>query len=77
MWSNIIIAFTVIGFIFSGRIYTSIYINIQYYFNLVIRTGTLVEVNRVALIYTIVGIVFSTMIGIIVHQFYISRGKNG
>ncbi len=71
----IIITFTAIGFIFSGRIYTSIYINIveaSIYLNLVILSaGTLVEVNRAALSYTLAGIVFVTMIGIIVYQFHL------
>ena len=71
----IIITFTGIGFIFSGRIYRSIYVNIieaSIYLNLVILSaGTLVEVNRAALSYTLIGIVFATMIGSIVYQFHL------
>ena len=58
----------------SGRIYTNFYIDIieaSIHLNLIILSSlTLGNINRQALSYTLVGIVFATMIGIILCQFY-------
>ena len=71
----IIITFTGIAILASGRIYKKIYVDIMEefaYFNLVILSaGTLAEVNKAALSYTLVGIMFATMLGTIVYHFHL------
>lgn len=71
----IIITFTSIGFIASGRIYKRFAANAvegSVYFNLVLlSTATLTEHNTPALVYILLGAVFATMMGLSMHQFHI------
>ena len=76
----IIVTFTGVAITASGRIYKNFYIDIMEcftFFNLIVLSaGTLVEMNKAALSYTLVGMVFATTIGTIVyhfHLFYITK----
>ena len=74
----IIITFTSIGFgvVLLGRIYDSISTNIvemSVYLNLVlISCITVTKYNSPAIVYSLIGVVFVTMIGIIVYHFHIA-----
>lgn len=76
----IIIAFTAIelssGYLVSGKIYTKLYTSIietSIYLNLIVLSAvTLANLNSAALVYSLVGIVFVTMISIIVYHFHIT-----
>ena len=75
----IIITFTVIGFIswYLKRIYRKLFIEViegSIYLNLIVLSASvaiITEDKRTALIYTLIGIVFATMIGTIFYQFHL------
>ena len=72
----IIITFTAIGLIpwYCGRIYRNFYIDIiegSVHLNfIVLSAAVLAGINKIALVYTLIGIVFVTMLGTIVYQFH-------
>ena len=83
---TVIIAFASIGFgvglFLLGRIYNSIYTNIiemSIYLNLILISGfTLTKYNSPTIVHSLVGVVFVTMIGIIVYHFHITfTAKSG
>lgn len=71
----IIITFTGIAILASGRIYRNFYVDLiegSMYFNLIILSaGILAEVNKAALSYTLVGLALVIFIGIIMYHFHL------
>ena len=77
---TIIISFSMIGlstgYLTSGKIYSKLHVSIMetsIYLNLIVLSAiTLAGLNSTALVHSLVGIVFVTMIGIIVYHFHIT-----
>ena len=81
---SIIVTFTSIGigsgYLASGRIYSGFYTNVieaSIYLNLVLlSTTTLANISSPALVYILIGVVFTTMLGIVAYHFYIIFAGN-
>ncbi len=70
----IIVTFTAVGFLASGRIYKSLMMNVIelfVYFNLIVlSTATLTGLNSPTLVYSLVGTVLATFVGVATYQFH-------